>query len=215
MALLIYSTGQDRIHQPRVGIRSVNTTNVVAAGMDVTLLHRIARRDQGAVSELYDRHASFLYTLILRIVRERQEAEDTLQEVFLRIWDKAESYNQSLGNPMVWMTRIARNLSIDKLRSKLGQARRAEDDIDVHTDLSAEEHSSSPEVAAALSQQQHYVAKALSNIPTEQRTLIEFAYFQGYTQSELADHFKLPLGTVKTRILAGMASLRRQLEHFA
>ena len=215
MALLIYSTGQNHIRQPRVGTRSVNTTNAIAAVMDVSLLQRIAKRDQGAVGEMYDKHSSFLYTFILRILKEQAEAEDTLQEVFLRIWDKAESYNQSLGSPMVWMTRIARNLAIDRLRSKLGQARKAEVDIDVHSELSAEEHSSSPELAAARSQQQQFVAEALSSMPKEQRVLIEYAYFQGYTQSELAEHFSLPLGTVKTRIRTGMAALRRRLAHLA
>jgi RNA polymerase sigma-70 factor (ECF subfamily) len=189
------------------------STQPVSTQSDVALLARIARRDQAAVGELYDKHSTFLYTLIFRIVRERAEAEDTLQEVFLRLWDKAEQYNEALGAPMVWMTRIARNLSIDKLRSKLGQARKAEDDLDLHDELSSDERSSSPEVATALSQQQAFVANAMSSLPKEQRILIELAYFQGYTQSELAEHFRLPLGTVKTRMRTGMMSLRRQLEH--
>ena len=211
---LIYSTEQNHNHQPFVESRSLNTHTVTTAS-DVALLARIAKREQTAVGELYDKHSSFLYTLILRIVRERAEAEDTLQEVFLRVWDKADQYNELLGTPMVWMTRIARNLSIDKLRSKLGQARKIEDDLDVHEELSSDERSSNPEFVTALSQQQTFVANAMSSLPKEQRILIEFAYFQGYTQSELADHFRLPLGTVKTRMRTGMMTLRRQLEHVA
>ncbi len=191
------------------------STNVIAAATDISLLNRIAKRDQLAVGELYDRHAGYLYTFILRILRETAEAEDTLQEVFLRVWDKAESYNESLGNPLVWLTRIARNLAIDRLRSRLGQARRTEEDITTHAHLQSDEHSSSPEHFTELSQQQEFVVRALSNLPTEQRVLIDYAYFHGYTQSELAAHFKLPLGTVKTRIRSGMMELRRQLEHIA
>jgi RNA polymerase sigma-70 factor (ECF subfamily) len=214
MALSLYSSGQHQVHQQRVGTRAMHV-NAVAAVMDIALLQRIAKRDQSAVGELYDKHSAFLYTFIIKILKEREEAEDALQEVFLRIWDRANTYDDSLGSPMVWITRIARNLAIDRLRSKLGQTRKSEDDIGLHSELHADEHQSSPEIAAALSQQQQYVAKALNNIPVEQRTLIEYAYFRGYTQSELAEHFKLPLGTVKTRIRTGMASLRRQLEHLA
>ena len=190
-------------------------TNTIAAATDALLLRRVAKRDQLAVGELYDKHSGYLYTFVLRILREVTEAEDTLQEIFLRVWDKAESYNESLGSPIVWMTRIARNLAIDKLRSKLGQARKIEEDIDLHAELSSEEQTSSPEHFAVLSQQQEFVAQAMMSLPKDQRILIEYAYFQGYTQSELAEHFHLPLGTVKTRIRASMAELRRQLEHLA
>jgi RNA polymerase sigma-70 factor (ECF subfamily) len=211
---LIYWSQPKHNYQPTVDNRTLSTSAVSTAS-DVVLLARIAKREQAAVGELYDKHSSLLYTLVLRIVRDRAEAEDALQEVFMRIWDKADQYNETLGAPMVWMTRIARNLSIDKLRSKLGQARKAEDDLDVHDELSSDERSSNPEFAAALSQQQSFVANAMSSLPKEQRILIEFAYFQGYTQSELAEHFRLPLGTVKTRMRTGMLALRRQLEHVA
>ena len=211
MLLSIYSTGLD--YNNRVLLAKSLDTDAATAGNDVLLLQRVAKRDESAVGELYDRHSTFLFTFILRILKEQEEAEDALQEVFLRIWDKAESYNPSLGNPMVWITRIARNLAIDRLRSKLGQTRKAEDDLATHGELHADEHHSSPELAASRSQQQRDVARALAAIPPEQRTLIEYAYFQGFTQSELAKHFNLPLGTVKTRIRAGMAALREHLRH--
>ena len=180
MSLLIYSTGQNHIKEPLVG-KSVNGKAIIA-GTDTLLLRRIVRRDESAVGELYERHASYLFTLMLRIVKNQTEAEDALQELFLRVWERAESYDESLGSPSVWMTRIARNLAIDRLRSKLGQARRAEEDLDGHGDLHAEEHSSSPEHFAARAQQKAHVVQALENLPVEQRMLIEFAYFQGYTQ---------------------------------
>lgn len=211
---LIYSLAPNNNLQPRVEHRSSNTQTMTTAS-DVGLLARIAKREQAAVGELYDKHSSLLFTLILRIVRNRAEAEDTLQEVFLRVWEKAEQYNEMLGAPIVWMTRIARNLSIDKLRSKLGQARKAEDNLDLHEELRSDDRASNPEFATALSQERTFVVNAMSSLPKEQRILIELAYFQGYTQSELAEHFRLPLGTVKTRMRTGMIALRRHLEHVA
>ena len=202
---------QNQIKEPPRG-RFVST-NVINATGDIILLRRIVKRDQTALGELYDKHSSYLYTLIVRIVREQEEAEDILQEVFLRVWDRAESYNESLGTPIVWMTRIARNLSIDTLRSKSGKARKSEDSLEKHGELHSEDRLSNPEYYATHSQQQGYIARALTSLPAEQRALIECAYFQGFTQSEMAEHFDIPLGTVKTRIRAGMIELRRQLKY--
>jgi len=109
-------------------------------------------------------------------VRDSGEAEDVLQEVFLRLWEKAETYDPVLGSPMAWLVRIARNRAIDRVR-----ARRA-------------------------------LRDALARLTREQRVLIEHAFFLGYTQSELAARFKLPLGTVKTRIRTGMLAMREQLQ---
>ena len=89
---------------------------------DIALLDRIARRDQAGLAELYDRHCRLLFSLILRILRDRGEAEDVLQEVFVRVWDRADSYNPSLGTPAAWLVRISRNRAIDRLRSRTVRA---------------------------------------------------------------------------------------------
>ncbi len=189
------------------------SANVINATSDILLLGRILKRDQIALGELYDKVSGYLYTVILRIVREEEEAEDILQEVFMRVWDRTELYNESLGTPIVWMTRIARNLSIDKLRSKSGQMRKLEDRLKLHGGIPADEPSSNPERYATHADQQGHIAHALAKLPVEQLVLIECAYFQGFTQSEMAELLGIPLGTIKTRIRAGMMELRRQLEH--
>ena len=177
-------------------------------GVDIELLDRIVARDQTAVGALYDRHSRLLYGLILRIVRDRAEAEEVLQEVFLLVWDKAGTYNVALGSPAGWLVRIARNRAIDRIRANGVRARATEA---APPPLPIE----SPEAQAAVSQQQHVVTRALETLPHEQRDLIEQAFFLGLTHSELAERFRLPLGTVKTRIRTGMQALRGQLEQLA
>ena len=174
------------------------------AGADIALIDRIVSRDEAAVGELYDRHNRLLFGLILRIIRDRSEAEEILQEVFVLVWTRAETYNVSLGPPAAWLVRIARNRAIDRLRANTVRLRAVE---------SAPEPppAENPESKASVSEQQRAVARALESLPPDQRVLIEQAYFLGLTQSELAERFKLPLGTVKTRIRTGMLALREQL----
>ena len=167
-----------------------------AAG-DIALIERIVARDQQAVGDLYDRHCRLLFGLILRIIRDRGEAEEILQEVFVLVWTRAETYNVSLGPPAAWLVRIARNRAIDRLRANAVRLRAVE---------------SAPEPEPAVSPESSAsVSRALESLPADQRVLIEQAYFFGLTQSELAERFKLPLGTVKTRIRTGMFALREQL----
>jgi RNA polymerase sigma-70 factor (ECF subfamily) len=180
-------------------------TSQADAHADIQLLDRIATRDSNAIGELYDRHHRLLFGLILRILRDRAEAEEVLQEVFVRIWTRAESYNVALGSPVGWLVRIARNRAIDHLRANAARIRT----IEAAPDPPSLE---SPEVQAAQTEQQRAVSRALQALPREQRELIEQAYFLGATQSELADRFHLPLGTVKTRIRTGMLTLRQQLQ---
>ena len=173
---------------------------------DIALITRIVARDADAVGELYDRHSRLLFGLILRIVRDRSEAEEILQEVFVQVWTRAETYNVALGTPAAWLVRVARNRAIARFRANSVRARTIEA-------TPAPPPVESPEARAAMSEQQRAVARALDALPPEQRELIECAYFMGLTQSELADRFGLPLGTVKTRVRTGMMSLRRELQH--
>ena len=174
------------------------------AAADIVLLERIVARDERAVADLYDRHCRLLFGLILRILRDRSEAEEVLQEAFVLVWTRAETYNVSLGPPAAWLVRIARNRAIDRVRANSVRLRAVES---VPEPASPE----SPELRASLSERQRTVARALDSLPPDQRVLIEQAYFLGLTQSELAERFKLPLGTVKTRIRTGMLALREQL----
>jgi RNA polymerase sigma-70 factor, ECF subfamily len=176
---------------------------------DIAILERIVARDQGAVAELYDRHSRLLYGLLLRILRNRGEAEEVLQEVFVLVWTRAETYSVALGSPAAWLVRIARNRAIDRLRSNAVRLRAVE------AAPASADASDNPEMRAVASEQQQAVKAALDELPPEQRILIEQAYYLGLTQSELAERFQLPLGTVKTRIRTGMMALREQLSQAA
>ena len=174
---------------------------------DYALLERIAGRDAGALGELYDRHSRLLYGLILRIVRDRSEAEEILQEVFVLVWNRVATYSPGLGPPVAWLVGIARNRAIDRLRAN-GARRRAIESARIEV-----ESKEDPEADAAGGEQQMAIRHALETIPREQRELIEEAYFLGFTHSELAERHQLPLGTVKTRIRTGLLALRQQLAH--
>ena len=181
---------------------------------DLDLLGRIAMRDASAVAALYDRHARALYSFVHHILRDTAEAEDILQEVFLRVWEKAATYDPVLGSPMAWLVRIARNRAIDKVRSRRSRpvTQSADETLDERL-FDAVAPAPDPERATSESEQQRALAGALSRLAPEQRVLIEQAFFMGYTQSELAERFGLPLGTVKTRIRTGMLAMREHLQH--
>ena len=185
-----------------------------SATADIALLTRVAGRDAGALADLYDRHNRLLFSLILRVLRDRGESEDVLQEVFVRVWDRADSYSPALGTPLAWLVRITRNRAIDRLRSRQVRANIAEshEEPPVAADATP---AGNPEQLARTAEHRRAIVAALDQLPVEQRTLIDAAYFQGFTQSELADRFALPLGTVKTRIRAAMQTLRGALASLA
>lgn len=175
------------------------------AAIDLELIDRVAARDAAALGELYDRHNRLLYSLILRILRDRGDAEEVLQEVFLAVWTRVATYNVELGSPIGWLVRIARNRAIDRLRASAVRLRAVEE-------APREEPArNSPEDNAAAGETGRAITAALDTLPREQRILIEDAYFLGLTHSELADKHGLPLGTVKTRIRTGMQALRQAL----
>ena len=181
---------------------------------DAVLVQRIAVRDTGAVAELYDRHCGLLFGVILRILRNRSDAEEVLQEVFVRVWTRADTYDARLGTPAAWLARMARNRAIDRLRAK---RTRGDVDVPVAGESAREEPAAvgtvTPEQLATDTERQQTVRAALETLPAEQRELIAAAFFDGYTHSELAARFNLPLGTVKTRIRTGMLAMREHLEH--
>jgi RNA polymerase sigma-70 factor (ECF subfamily) len=186
------------------------------SAVDLTLIRRIVARDQDAVAELYDRHGRLVYSLALRILRSPSDAEEVVQEVFVRVWSRADSYDERLGTPAAWLARIARNRAIDRFRSRRARgglepvagdpAREAETAVASSVD-------DNPELLIAGQSTAGAVRGALARLPEAQRRLIEAAFFEGYTHQELADRFGVPLGTVKTRIRTGLTVLRGRLEH--
>ena len=180
---------------------------------NLSLLQRIAARDTAALAQLYDRHSRLLFGLILRMVRDRGEAEDILQEAFLRVWTRAETYDAKIGGPLPWIVRVTRNCAIDRLRARRVRAGVDAPAIDWDTVEAAPSGTQTAEAAVLDAEGRRRLTDALGGLPAEQRRLIEAAFFGGYTHSELAQRFGLPLGTVKTRIRAGMIAMRQRLEH--
>ncbi len=184
--------------------------------IDFSLLQRIAARDTAALAELYDRHSRLLFGLILRIVRDRGDAEEILQEAFVRVWTRTEKFDAQMGGPLPWIVRVARNCAIDRLRARRVRAAVHTPAIDfaaVEATAPAATAIQTPEAAVLDAERRRTLTDALAGLPAEQRQLIEAAFFEGYTHSELAQRFGLPLGTVKTRIRTGMTAMRQRLEH--
>lgn len=184
--------------------------------VDLELLQRIAARDETALARLYDLHGSLVYSVIMRILRSPSDAEDVLQETFVRVWSRADSYDSRLGSPAAWLTRIARNRAIDRLR-----ARRVRRHISIEPDAAPDggtatmpepETHETPEVIVQGAATSRLLRTAMSTLPAAERQLIEAAFFEGYTHNELAARFGMPLGTVKTRIRSGLTTMRGRLE---
>jgi RNA polymerase sigma-70 factor, ECF subfamily len=177
---------------------------------DEALLARIAQQDRDAFTEFYDRHARILFSVAVRIVNDHAEAEEVLQEVFVQLWEKSQRYNSQLGKPLQWVLALARNKSIDRLRS-LGRRSRfvagitPEEAAAPASDYTATE-------AAAGKERAELIRSAVQSLPADQRQAIEMAFLGGMTQQDIAASLKQPLGTIKARIRRGMLKLRDGLK---
>lgn len=166
----------------------------------------LRNRDNKAYAYLYDNYASALYSIILQIVVDAELANDVLQEVFVNIWRRIEQYDMTKGRLFTWMMNIARNASIDTLRSKGYQNSRKNQSIQENVDTLPGSAAIQPGVDTIG------LRKLLEKLKEDQRTLIELAYFKGYTHEEIAELEKIPLGTVKTRIRNALIQLRGLLK---
>ena len=147
-----------------------------------------------------------MYGIITRIVKNEDVAEEVLQDVFLKIWDKIDSYDSTKGKLFTWMLNIARNQAIDKTRSKEISKGRKTDDIDnLVGRIDKADYGEQKVDSIGLTE-------VLVKLPEDQRFVIEKLYLEGYTQSEVAEEFNIPLGTVKTRTRMAMIELRTILE---
>ena len=175
---------------------------------DDALLLAVRGRNQAALRSLYERYAGLVYTVALRIVGDRELAQEVLQDVFLRCWERADTFRPERGHLGGWLIGIARNRSVDLLRSRQHQARLREEAF--RTLDGAEDNHSQPDAMDQLALRQA-MKTALEALPAVQRRTIELAYFSGFTQAEIAEVTATPLGTVKTRIRDGMQRLRSLL----
>jgi len=174
---------------------------------DEQLLEEVALLNQSAFRVIYRRHSARLYGICLAVLRSDALAQDALQEACVAIWRGAKSYSSAKGKAATWMNYLCRNRCIDMLRSRKYQSLLIDERIDQHF-LPDE---SAPDENAQQSQVNNSVRKAISALPKEQCRLIELAYFNGLSQSEIAEATGLPLGTVKSRMRLGMDKLRQSL----
>jgi RNA polymerase sigma factor (sigma-70 family) len=170
------------------------------------LIARLIKKDQSALDYLYDHYSGALYGVVFRILRKEETAEEVLQDIFLKVWDKIESYDPSKGKLFTWMINIARNQAIDKTRSKEVSKGRKTDDIDYLVNkIDIQEHSQLAVDAIGLKE-------VLLKLSEDQQFIVTQLYLKGYTQSEVAEEFGIPLGTVKTRLRLAMIELRSILD---
>jgi RNA polymerase sigma-70 factor, ECF subfamily len=173
---------------------------------DVELLKAVASQDEAALAQLYDRYRVILFGLLMRILNNREEAEDVLQEVFLQVWRRAADFDENRGRPFTWLVTLARSRGIDRLRTLAARERvalaGARDESEAISDAASD---------AFRSEQRGLVTNALAQLPDEQQRPLMLAYFDGLTQTEIAARLDAPLGTVKTRMRTGMMKLRELL----
>ncbi|MES2733160.1 MAG: sigma-70 family RNA polymerase sigma factor [Bacteroidota bacterium] len=169
---------------------------------ETELILALKARDEKALSILYDRYSAALYGIVFKIVKEKELAEDVMQEAFVKMWNNFRDYDDTKGRLFTWILNVARNLAIDKTRSKSFKNSFLEVSSDEREVFHSKEMST---------QQPEYIGMKdlLIHLREEEKLLVELIYFQGYTRTEVADELGIPLGTVKTRIRSAIIKLRK------
>jgi RNA polymerase sigma-70 factor (ECF subfamily) len=178
---------------------------------DETLLRLIARSNENALSELYDRYSRLVYSVAMNTLSDQVLAEEVTQDVFERVWEKAHTFSAEQGRVVTWLTSIARHRSIDLFR----RSRTHHENLQVawqEVELIDLRDGHNVEWEADLEQRQKHIRWALAQLPAEQKKAVGMAFFMGLTHPEIADALGEPLGTVKTRIRLGMQKLRLLLQ---
>lgn len=168
------------------------------------LLQRIARGDETALSALYDRASRVVFGMAQRILRNEAEAEEIVLEVFLQVWRKAGDFDPDRGAPTGWLLMVTRSRVIDRVRANKLKREREQPLEGIEEPANGD----NPEAQFATGQLFARVREGLVQLPWEQRQAIEMAYLQGFSQSEIADRLRIPLGTIKTRIRTGMQRIQ-------
>ena len=172
---------------------------------EAELVAYLNSQDQKAFSYLYDNYSGALLGIINQIIPDKEISNDVLQEVFVNIWKKIETYDAMKGRLFTWMLNIARNAAIDKLRS------RAYQDSLKNQPLPDDVHSISTQ-SIRIATDDFGLRKLVNKLKDDQKILIELSYFQGFTHEEIAKSLSIPLGTVKTRIRSALTQLRTLIE---
>jgi RNA polymerase sigma-70 factor (ECF subfamily) len=175
---------------------------------ELALVRGLAERRPEALAELFDRYASLLLALTRRILGSAADAEEVVQEAFLQAWNQADRYDSSRSSVSTWLVLIARSRALDRLRQRQSRDRTA---------AAAEAEPQAPDASARLDEnvlieeRRIRVRAALAGLPAEQKQVLELAFYEGLSQTEIAQKTATPLGTVKTRALLAMKKLRRDL----
>jgi len=175
---------------------------------DPELAERLKRREPQAMADLYDRYGRLAYSLILRIVRDGHTAEDLVQETFMRVWSRVQAFDSQRGALGPWLLAVARNRAIDYLRSVDGRMARSSFEL---MELENPALFANLESQIVLSDQAGRIREAMSKLNASQRSVIELAYFEGLSQTEIAEKMGQPLGTIKTWARTALKNLREHL----
>jgi len=180
--------------------------------IELELLARIAKRERAAFEELYTRYANILYATAMKFLKEDADAQDVVQDVFIQIWDKAKLYDPAKGKPLTWALTLTRNRSIDRIRA-IQRRTRLRDDFEKETVM--DESGGLREALSGVdaSEKGQILRAAVGQLSPQQRRVIELAFFNGLTQSEIAEKLGEPLGTVKARARRGLMKLKELLAH--
>ncbi len=171
---------------------------------DEQILEAVGRGDHDALGVLYDRFGRLAYGLAFRILRDRTLAEDAVQEAFLAVWRSADAYKRERAKPSTWILTVVHRRAVDLVRRE--ERRRGEP-----LEAAPEPTSGPADEDATLRKRRAAVQAALTELPGDQRQALELAYYGGLTQSELAERLGVPLGTIKSRMFAGLGQLRERL----
>ncbi len=182
--------------------------------IDPTLLARVAKGDQQAFSQLYDHSSTLLFTLAVRILGNREEAAELLQDVYLEVWRKVSCYDVGRGTPIAWLVTLTKSRAIDRLRARASRGYRATTPLEAEPTAQLADPGPSPLETQADQELRMAVGTAVAELPQAQQQAIELAYYEGLSHTEIAARLNQPLGTVKTRIKLGMSKLRESLRQW-
>lgn len=174
-------------------------------GIELQLMAKAAQGERSAFEQLYDRYSGALFGVILKVVNDQAKAEELLQDTFLKIWRSIGSYDPAKGRPFTWMLNIARNTAIDRVRTRDHREGSKIQSLDTHVYRTGTDPMTAATDGIGMD-------KVMAGMSVEQREVIDLAYYQGYSQQEIAERTGLPLGTVKSRTRAALSHLRTALK---
>jgi RNA polymerase sigma-70 factor, ECF subfamily len=182
------------------------------AGEDplVDIVRRVAKGDQAALGQLYDVTSAAVYGLVRRMLGDASAAEEITIDVYSQVWRLAPGYSEEKGSPTTWLLVLARSRALDHLRSVTRRIREREHPIEFVAELS--HPGPNPEMTVISENRRQIIQAVLADLPPEQLELIQMAFFEGLTHNEVAERTGIPLGTIKSRIRAGMTRMRELLE---